>query len=119
MSNKITKNIQNNKEQKNLNNNDNITEIINKLNEDKEKENVKTPQSKYNDKNDANKKILDKKVKITKNNKIIIGEDGKPDFQNFPYVEDVVEFDNGKNTYAIDDTVEIDVTSEKLTLKKY
>jgi len=31
----------------------------------------------------------------------------------------VVEFDNGKNTYAIDDTVEIDVTSEKLTLKKY
>lgn len=31
----------------------------------------------------------------------------------------IVEFDNGKNTYSIDDTVEIDVTSEKLTLKKY
>ena len=31
----------------------------------------------------------------------------------------VVEFDNGKNTYAIDDTVEIDVSSEKLILKKY
>ena len=31
----------------------------------------------------------------------------------------VVEFDNGKNTYPIDDTVEIDVSSEKLILKKY
>ena len=36
-------------------------------------------------------------MKITKNNKITIGPDGKPDFKNFPYVEDIVEFD--KDTY--------------------
>ena len=39
---------------------------------------------------------MDKKVKITKNNKITIGPDGKPDFGNLPYVEDVVEFDKEK-----------------------
>ena len=30
-----------------------------------------------------------------------------------------VEFDNGKNKYSIDDKVEIDVSLEKLILKKY
>jgi len=30
-----------------------------------------------------------------------------------------VEFDNGKNKYSIDDKVEIDVSMEKLILKKY
>lgn len=30
-----------------------------------------------------------------------------------------VEFDNGKNTCAIDDKVEIDVSLQKLILKKY
>ena len=96
MSNKITNSIQNNKEQNNSNNNENIIEIINKSNEDKERENIKTPQSNNNDKNDENIKILDTKVKITKTNKLIIGEDGKPDFKNFPYVEDVVDFDKNK-----------------------
>ena len=59
------------------------------------RENIKSPIS-NNEKNEESKKILDKKVKITKNNKISIGPDGKPDFGNLPYVEDVVEFDQNK-----------------------
>ena len=89
-SNKISKG--NKKEENNNNKSENIVEIINQPKDEKE---VKTPIS--NDgKNEENKKILDKKVKITKNNKITIGPDGKPDFKNFPYVEDVVEFDKDK-----------------------
>ena len=79
--------------------NETITEIINQSNNE-EKENIKNKEISNNNnekkEKDENKKILDKKVKITKNNKIIIGPDGKPDFQNFPYVEDVVEFDKDK-----------------------
>ena len=68
---------------------------------DKEKENnennenIKSP-TPNGEKNGENKKILDKKVKITKNNKITIGPDGKPDFGTVPYVEDIVEFDKSK-----------------------
>ena len=58
-------------------------------------ENIKSP-TPNSGKNGENKKILDKKVKITKNNKITIGPDGKPDFGNIPYVEDIVEFDKSK-----------------------
>ena len=52
------------------------------------------------------KKLLDKNVNIAKNSKIIIGPDGMPDFRNFPYVEDVIEFDKDKykkteNYYSI------------------
>jgi len=77
-----------------------ILEIKNNI-EEKEKEtlenneNIKSP-TPNSQKNGENKKILDKKVKITKNNKITIGPDGKPDFGNIPYVEDIVEFDKNK-----------------------
>ena len=59
------------------------------------REKIKSPIS-NDEKNEESKKILDKKVKITKNNKISIGPDGKPDFSNMPYVEDKVEFDKNK-----------------------
>ena len=78
---------------KDKNQNENITEIINPSNEEKVK--IKTPSS-QNGKSEENKKILDKNLKLTKNNKIIIGPDGKPDFKNYPYVEDIVEFDKNK-----------------------
>ena len=78
---------------KDKNQNENITEIINPSNEEKLK--IKTPSS-QNGKSEENKKILDKNLKLTKNNKIIIGPDGKPDFKNYPYVEDIVEFDKNK-----------------------
>ena len=83
MSNNISKEINNNT----FNHNDNIKEVINASNDEKDK--IKTPI-------EENKKILDKKLKLTKNNKIIIGPDGKPDFKNFPNMEDVVEFDKDK-----------------------
>ena len=83
LSNNISKEINNNT----YNHNDNIKEVINTSNDEKDK--IKTPV-------EENKKILDKKLKLTKNNKIIIGPDGKPDFKNFPYMEDVVEFDKEK-----------------------
>ena len=95
LANKLPKDIKKNNEKNNINENENITEIINQTNDEKEKEIKKTPVS--NAENEENKKILDKKMKITKNNKITIGPDGKPDFKNFPYVEDIVEFD--KDTY--------------------
>ena len=98
MSNKMPKDIKKNSEEnklKNDNHNNNITEVNNTT--DDKKENIKTPLPNNDDENnEENKKILDKKVKITKNNKITIGPDGKPDFKNFPYVEDVVEFDKDK-----------------------
>ena len=73
--------------------NETITEIINQsTNEEKESKNNNTISNNDN----SNKKILDKKLKITKNNKITIGPQGKPDFTNLPYVEDVVEFDKNK-----------------------
>ena len=83
LSNNISKEINNNT----YNHNDNIKEVINTSNDEKDK--IKTPV-------EENKKILDKKLKLTKNNKIIIGPDGKPDFKNFPNMEDVVEFDKEK-----------------------
>ena len=83
LSNNISKEINNNT----YNHNDNIKEVINTSNDEKDK--IKTPV-------EENKKILDKKLKLTKNNKIIIGPDGKPDFKNFPNMEDVVEFDKDK-----------------------
>ena len=84
-------------------NNENKVSEVNGNKEEKEKEkeskekreNIKSPIT-NNEKNEENKKILDKKVKITKNNKISIGPDGKPDLSNLPYVEDVVEFDKSK-----------------------
>ena len=101
MSNNMQKDIKKNNEENNLknDNNNNITEVINPAND--KKENIKTPLSnndnENNDENnDENKKILDKKVKITKNNKVFIGPDGKPDFKSLPYVEDVVTFDKNK-----------------------
>ena len=75
--------------------NEAITEIINQsTNEEKEKESKNNNTISNNDNN--NKTILDKKLKISKNHKITIGPDGKPDFQNLPYIEDVVEFDKNK-----------------------
>ena len=103
MSNKISTDIKNND---NSDKNEKFNEIINPLNEEKEKIGPKSnnqiieEKEKINlvstEKNGENKKVLDKKVKITKNNKINIGPDGKPDFKYFPYVEDVVEFDKNK-----------------------
>ena len=102
MSNKISDNT---KKNDNENKNENIIEIINPSNEknekilsknngkNEEKEKISMVEA---GKNEENKKILGQKVKITKNNKIKIGPDGKPDFKNFPYVEDVVEFDKEK-----------------------
>ena len=83
--------------------NENKASEVNENKETKEKEkeskenreNIKSPIS-NNEKNEESKKILDKKVKITKNNKISIGPDGKPDFSKLPYVEDIVEFDKNK-----------------------
>ncbi len=76
------------------NNKENITEVINP----EQEENKKIKSLTVNDdKNSENKSILDKKVKITKNNKITIGPDGKPDFKSLQYLEDVVEFD--KNAF--------------------
>ena len=75
--------------------NETITEIINQsTNEEKEKETLNNNNISNND--NTNKKIIDKKLKITKNNKITIGPDGKPDFKSLPYVEDVIEFDKSK-----------------------
>ena len=45
--------------------------------------------------NDEKNKILDKNVKILNNNEILMN-DGKPDFNTIPYMEDVVEFDKDK-----------------------
>ena len=98
MSNKMPKDIKKNNEENNLkndNHNNNITEVNNTT--DDKKENIKTPLLHNDDENnEENKKILDKKVKITKNNKVFIGPDGKPDFKNLPHVEDVVAFDKNK-----------------------
>ena len=98
MSNKMPKDIKKNNEDNNLkndNHNNNITEVNNTT--DDKKENIKTPLPNNDDENnEENKKILDKKVKITKNNKVFIGPDGKPDFKNLPHVEDVVAFDKNK-----------------------
>ena len=99
ISNKISDNT---KKNDNENKNENIIEIINPLNEKNEKilstneKNEEKEKISMVEKNEENKKILGQKVKITKNNKIKIGPDGKPDFKNFPYVEDVVEFDKEK-----------------------
>ncbi len=98
MSNKMPKDIKKNNEENNLkndNHNNNITEVNNTT--DDKKENIKTSLPNNDDENnEENKKILDKKVKITKNNKVFIGPDGKPDFKNLPHVEDVVAFDKNK-----------------------
>ena len=98
MSNKMPKDIKKNNEENNLkndNHNNNINEVNNTT--DDKKENIKTPLPNNDDENnEENKKILDKKVKITKNNKVFIGPDGKPDFKNLPHVEDVVAFDKNK-----------------------
>ena len=75
------------------NNNEKSTEEISQNKEKKEKIKCLTVKK---EKNVESKNILDKKVKITKNNKIIIGPDGKPDFKNYQYIEDVVEFDKDK-----------------------
>ena len=90
------------KEEKN-NNNEIISEVINQTNDDDGEKTKKTPTSKNekkekNEKNEkeGSKKILDKKVKITKKNQKFIGPDGKPDFKNIPYMEDIVEFDKNK-----------------------
>ena len=88
----VNRNVQKENRKNNTKNNinknitDNITVEIN------EKDIRKTP----SEKNDENKKLIDGKVRITKNNKVFIGPDGKPDFGNIPYVEDVVEFDKEK-----------------------
>ena len=93
--NKINKEKNNsNKTEKENEENSKKVEIDKKEDKDNEEE-IKTSEP-NDEKNDENKKILDKKVKITKNNKITIGPDGKPDFGNLPYVEDVVEFDKEK-----------------------
>lgn len=71
----------------------NITVEINPNKEEKQKE------KDNNDKKEEkveNKKLLDGKVRIAKNNKITIGPDGKPNFEGIPYIEDVVEFDKEK-----------------------
>jgi hypothetical protein len=101
----FSNNISREKNNLHLIDNENKTSEVKEIKEEKEKdkekeskenkENIKSPMS-NNEKNDESKKILDKKVKITKNNKISIGPDGKPDFSNMPYVEDVVEFDKSK-----------------------
>ena len=75
------------------NNNEKNTEEINQEKEENPKIKSLTIN---NEKNIENKNILDKKVKITRNNKITIGPDGKPDFKNYHYLEDVVEFDKDK-----------------------
>ena len=93
MSNNMSNENKDSQNTNNNNNNENITEVINP--EKNEKENKKTP-SLNNKKNDGNNNILDKKLRITKNNKIFIGPDGKPDFKNYHFVEDVVEFDKNK-----------------------
>jgi hypothetical protein len=95
-----------NKEEKTINNSNNeiITEVINQTNDNDEEQNEKnektkktpTPKNGKTENNEGSKKILDKKVKITKNNNKFIGPDGKPDFKNIPYMEDIVEFDKNK-----------------------
>ena len=82
----------------NVSNEHNITVEINPTKEEgKEKDNNN---NKNNDKKEAkkeeNKKLLDRKMRIVKNNKITIGPDGKPNFEGIPYIEDVVKFDKDK-----------------------
>ena len=82
----------------NVSNENNITVEINPTKEEgKEKDNNN---NKNNDKKEVkkeeNKKLLDGKMRIVKNNKITIGPDGKPNFEGIPYIEDVVAFDKDK-----------------------
>ena len=85
----------------NVSNENNITVEINPSKEErKEKEKEKDNNNKNNDKKEVkkeeNKKLLDGKMRIVKNNKITIGPDGKPNFEGIPYIEDVVAFDKDK-----------------------
>ena len=48
------------------------------------------------DKNKNNNKIIDKNLKIAKNDNITISKNNIPDFKNMPIIEDVVEFDKDK-----------------------
>lgn len=80
----------------NVSNENNITVEINPTKEEgKEKDNNKN-NDKKEVKKEENKKLLDRKMRIVKNNKITIGPDGKPNFEGIPYIEDVVAFDKDK-----------------------
>ena len=96
LNNSISREIKSDKKEEldKVSNENNITVEVNPTKEEgKKKDN-------NNDKKEVkkveNKKLLDGKVKIVKNNKISIGPDGKPNFEGIPYIEDVVVFDKEK-----------------------
>ena len=78
----------------NLSRSKSMTNSLKKISEKKEDKNK--------DKKINENKILDKNLKIAKNDNITLSNNNSPDFKKIPIIEDVVEFD--KNKYKKPDT---------------